>query len=270
MFCISNKPAFTHLVFQVLSCLLCEKKEGRNLSFGSGLMDLRNHYSVCLYDKGMFKNVADPGEGNKDFEGKAVEEFGHQWKYKCQVPECPRSIPKAKAVGFKEWAIHAGVAHHLVEKAMEEEAKNNPALKEVLAEVTRARQAAGISFDDMPKPSMEEIHNCILCQDSKDNKDGKNLSLDPTKLWAIRYHYASCYFESGIYMTLGGSYLPGDQNSNEDGTARDVLGKEVKYRCMEAGCTLKRQVGKFGLLFLKIEVMQLLSLLLSLFIQILV
>ena len=42
-------------------------------------------------------------------------------------------------------------------------------------------------------------------------------------------------------MTLGGSYLPGDQNSNEDGTARDVLGKEVKYRCMEAGCTLKRQ-----------------------------
>ena len=96
------------------------------------------------------------------------------------------------------------------------------------------------------------------------------MSLDPSKLWAIRYHYACCFFDTGIYRSLGGSYLPGEQNSNEDGTAKDVLGMEVKYRCMEAGCTLKRQVGKFGLLFLKTEVMLLLSLLLSLFIQTLV
>ena len=54
--------------------------------------------------------------------------------------------------------------------------------------------------------------------------------------------YASCYFDTGVYQSLGGSYLPGDQNSNEDGSARDVLGREVKYRCMEAGCTMKRQV----------------------------
>ena len=27
-------------------------------------------------------------------------------------------------------------------------------------------------------------------------------------------------------MDLGGSYLPGDQNSNEDGSTRDVLGRE--------------------------------------------
>ena len=59
----------------------------------------------------------------------------------------------------------------------------------------------------------------------------------------MRYHYASCYFDSGVYHTLGGSYLPGEQNSNEDGSARDVLGREVKYRCMEEGCTMKRQVG---------------------------
>ena len=252
--------------------MLCEAKEGRNLSFGSGLTDLRSHYSVCLYDKGMFKYVADPGEGNRDFEGKAVNDNGKKFKYKCQVPECPRSIPKAKAVGFKEWAIHAGVAHHMVEKALEEEAKKNPALKEVLAEVTKVRKAAGVSLDDLPEPSREEIHNCILCQPSKDKekKDGQEMSLDPSKLWAIRYHYACCFFDTGIYRSLGGSYLPGEQNSNEDGTAKDVLGREVKYRCMEAGCTLKRQVGKFALLFLKTEVMQLLSLLLSRFIQILV
>ena len=67
------------------NCLLCEAKEGRNLSFGSGLMELCNHYSVCLYNRGQFTSVADPGEGNKDFEGKAVDGYGRKYKYKCQV-----------------------------------------------------------------------------------------------------------------------------------------------------------------------------------------
>jgi len=31
---------------KVHNCLHCEAKEGRNLSFGYGLMELRNHYSV--------------------------------------------------------------------------------------------------------------------------------------------------------------------------------------------------------------------------------
>ena len=236
----SVSVAFTNcILLQVHNCLLCEAKEGRNLSFGSGLMELRNHYSVCLYNRGQFTSVADPGEGNK--EGKAVDEYGRKYKYKCQVPECPRSIPKAKPVGFKEWAIHAGVAHHLVEKVMEEEADKTPAMNEVVAEVAKIRKEAGVVLDNLPLPSREEIHNCLLCV-GKD-KDGLNLSLDPSKLWQVRYHYASCYFDSGVYMDLGGSYLPGDQNSNEDGSARDVLGREVKYRCMENGCTMKRQVG---------------------------
>ena len=108
-------------------------------------MQLHNHYSVCLYNRGQFTSVADPGEGNKDFEGKAVpvDEYGRKFSYKCPVPECPRSISKAKPVGFKEWAIHAGVTHHLVEKVMEEEAVKTPAMKEVLAEVARVRAEAG-------------------------------------------------------------------------------------------------------------------------------
>merc|ERR1719290_667167 len=137
---------------KVHNCLLCEAKEGRNLSFGSGLMELRNHYSVCLYNRGKFKSVADPREGNRDFEGKAVDEYGRRYKYKCQVPECPKGTAKAKPVGFKEWAIHAGVAHRLVEKVMQEEVKKTPALKEVLEEVTKVRVAAGIDLDDLPEP----------------------------------------------------------------------------------------------------------------------
>ena len=59
-------------------------------------MQLHNHYSVCLYNRGQFTSVADPGEGNKDFEGKAVDEYGRKFSYKCLVPECPRNISKAK------------------------------------------------------------------------------------------------------------------------------------------------------------------------------
>ena len=154
------------------NCLLCEAKEGRNLSFGSGVMELRNHYSVCLYNKGQFKVAADPGEDNRDFEGKAVDEYGRRFRYKCQVPECPRSIPKAKSVGFKEWAIHAGVAHHLVERVMEEEVGKIPAMKEVLAEITKVREAAGVDLDNLPMPNREEIHNCLVC------RGGRLTSLD--------------------------------------------------------------------------------------------
>ena len=68
--------------------------------------------------------------------GKAVDEYGRKFR--------PRSIPKAKQVGFKEWAIHAGVAHHLVEKEMEEEAEKTPAMKEVVAEVAKIRKEAGV------------------------------------------------------------------------------------------------------------------------------
>ena len=57
------------------------------------------------------------------------------------------------------------------------------------------------------------------------------------------YHYASCFFDSGVYLTLGGPYLPGEQNVKEDGTPKDMLGQQVRYRCIEDRCTMKRSVG---------------------------
>jgi len=235
------KKAYTGpRIDKVHTCMLCETRDGRNLSFGSGLSELRNHYSVCFYNRGQFVGVADPGDENRDPEtGKAVDEYGRKYKYKCSVPACPRNQNKAKSCGFKEWVIHAGVAHHLVERVMEVEAEKNPPMKEVLAAVRAARETQGVVLEEMPRPSIEEIHDCVICKD----RDGKNLSLDPAKLWAIRYHYASCFFDSGVYLTLGGAYLPGEQNVKEDGTPRDMLGQEVRYRCIEEGCTMKRQVG---------------------------
>jgi len=227
---------------KVHNCLLCETRDGKNLNFGSGLSELRNHYSVCFYNLGHFKGVLDPGVDNKDSEGKVVDEYGRKFRYKCPVTNCPRNQARAKPCGFKEWVIHAGVAHHMVERVMEVVAEKNEPIKEVLEATREARIASGISVvEKLLDPNVEEIHNCLLCA-GKD-RDGVNLSLDPNKLWAIRYHYASCYFDTGVYQQLGSDYLPGEQNSNPDGTVRDLLGREVKYRCIEEGCLMKRQVG---------------------------
>ena len=213
---------------------MCKAKEGKRLN----LKELPHHYALCLYDRGQFTSLVDPGEKNRDFEGKAVDEYGKKFRYKCQVPNCPRSLPYAKAVGFREWALHAGISHYLVEMAMENEVEKNPAMKEVLAKVRQMRKAQGVLLDNMPGPSREEIHNCLLCSD----KDGKNLSLDPIKLVFVRSHYAGHFFDSGALLTLGGSYLPGSHNRNKDGSARDVMGRDVKYS-YSCSCTMKRQVG---------------------------
>ena len=146
-------------------------------------------------------------------------------------------------MGFKEWAIHAGSYHFLVEKVMLAKVGRTPALKEVLAKLTKDREAKGISLAYIPEPYREEIHNCLLCLGK--NEDGLNLSLDPTKLRRVRRHYAECYFDSGVYQTLGEPYLLGAHNMNEDGSAKVLLGREVKYRCKFSGCTMTRQVLKF-------------------------
>ena len=46
-----------------------------------------------------------------------------------------------KPLSFKDWAIHAGVAHQLIKKVMEEEAQRNPSMKEVLAKLTKVYRA---------------------------------------------------------------------------------------------------------------------------------
>ena len=114
---------------------MCKAKEGKKLN----LKELPHHYALCLYDRGQFTSLVDPGEKNRDFEGKAVDEYGKKFRYKCQVPNCPRSLPYAKAVGFREWALHlhAGISHYLVEMAMENEVEKNKRKLQVRVHVNR-------------------------------------------------------------------------------------------------------------------------------------
>ena len=48
----------------------------------------------------------------------------------------------------------------------------------------------------MPEMTVEEIHTCVICGGR--DRDGNNLSLDPNKLWSVRYHYAGWWVATSL------------------------------------------------------------------------
>merc|ERR1719431_176456 len=127
------------LVDQVHSCVVCKKKDGRNLNMGSGLSDLKYHYAVCYYDDNgvnRYLSYMDPGEVNQALNGGVLEEFGARFKYRCPFKDCSKNKSRMKDMGFKEFCIHSGVAHHLVERVMQEDVlAERPELESVLAAI---------------------------------------------------------------------------------------------------------------------------------------
>jgi len=223
-------------------CVLCNgpgkmNKEGRNLNLGTGLHDLKYHYAVCLYDEGGLVAYMDHGQGEGK-QMKDLEEFGTKFKYKCPFIDCERNQGRTRPIGYKEYAIHCAVWHHQIERWMFAERERRPGLKEVYDAVVSAREKDGVKLEEMPEVIVEEMHICLLCQG--EDKDGRNLSFEGARLFSLRYHYAACYYEEGVYLT---KYSPGPNNMTEEGQPKDELGMEVKYKCQERGCTVKRNMG---------------------------
>ena len=234
-----KSEGFVPRVDRIHNCLICNgpgksSKDGRNLNFGSGLQELKYHYSVCVYNEGGFLPFINPGQG--DVKQEELEEYGTKFRYKCPFPNCSKNQGRTKAIGYKEYAIHVGVAHHQIEKWML--ADNRPGLMAVYEVIKNSRELEGMEMEDMPEVIVEEMHTCYIC--GGEDKDGKNLSFDGAKVYQTRYHYAACYYEEGAYLT---KYPPGPGNTNEEGGAKDILGKEFKYACQEKGCTVKRRMG---------------------------
>ena len=57
---------------------------------------------------------------------------------------------------------------------------------------------------EIPEVVVEELHTCLICQG--EDKEGKAMSLDQENLFQTRYHYASCFYDTGVYFT---KYPPG-------------------------------------------------------------
>ena len=227
------------------SCLVCDLKEGRRMT----TMELSYHYSVCLYNKGWYAGIVSPGEHNEDEDGSALDETGRRWKYQCPVLECEKHKQgRTKPVGFKEFAIHAGMAHHQVERVLASRLEELPALREVIELLAGERREKGEELGELPGLLREEMHTCLLCggKDKDGSKDGLNMSLKKEKMVAARYHYASCFYDTGAYLAL---YSPGEQNMDGNGQAKDVMGRDVKYSCDFEQCgqgragTVRRKMG---------------------------
>ena len=238
------RAAFPRIT-QLHTCLLCDRKEGRNLPS----LELRYHYSVCLYNRGWFAGLLEPGEENTAEDGTAIDEFGKRWKYQCPFPECEKHRQGVKKpISFKEIVIHMGMAHHLVEKMLEMHLEEVPGLATVLEEVVKERREKGELVREMPDLLREEIHTCLLCKgkDQDGGKDGLNLSLKKEKRAVARYHYACCYYFTGVYLDL---YSPGESNTDSEGQPKEVLGATHKYTCDYEQCgqgragNVKRQMG---------------------------
>jgi len=238
-----SPPVAPPRIDRIHQCLVCggqgkANKEGRNLNMGDGLQDMKYHYAVCYYNQGNFREFIDPGNENLADNGEPLEEFGFRFKYKCPFPTCSRNTGRGagKMMGYKEYSIHCGVAHHVLEKVMAKDQKEG--IDEVISALRWARKRDGQTLEAMPPVQVEEVHTCLLC--NGETKDGKNLSFAGSKRLQLRYHYAACYYDSGIYLS---KYPPGDQNTDEDGNPKDILGRDVKYSCEASGCTVKRKMG---------------------------
>ena len=105
---------------RVHNCVLCCDRDGMNLNLGSGLADLKYHYSVCYYNTGVFYRLVDPGQSNT-VEGGVREEVGlpslfiplllllplllqvTRWRYTCPFPSgtCSKTDGRGRPMGYK-------------------------------------------------------------------------------------------------------------------------------------------------------------------------
>ena len=229
---------------KVHNCIVCQgqgKKEGRNMNLGAGLSEVKYHYAVCYYAEGTLFKYIDAGLYNNNGCGGPLEDIGSQFKYNCPFDSCGRQTSRRSGIrsmmGYKEYAIHCAVNHHILEKVMAKDEREG--IDEVRAALVQARRKDNISYQKMPSEvQYEEVHTCLHC--NGENKDGKNLSFKADKISSIRYHYASCYYDTGVYLDR---FPPGPQNVNDEGQPRDILGTDIKYSCSQKGCSNKRRMG---------------------------
>ena len=210
------------------------------MNLGQGLQDLKYHYALCFYGKHKFKGFIDSGVYNRDENGDPLEDGGARFKYKCPFETCAKNSGRSarKLMGFKEFSIHCAVVHHVLETVLEKD--ETAGLEEVREALITARKKKNLSVVPLPPVECEEVHVCLLC--NGETRDSKTLNFAKSKISTLRYHYASCYFDTGVYYKR---YPPGPENVDQNGEPRDVKGTMIKYQCEVKNC-LKMSRRKMG------------------------
>jgi len=228
------------------TCQVCKGqgqagKEGRSLKRGPvHLSTSLYHYAACFYTERNLAFMVDAGKDNVRQKDGTQDEYGQRFKYKCPFTECEKNTGRKIAqMGFKEYAIHIAVRHHLMESLMHE--IKTPEMADMLEEVMAARHARGEQVVEIPEVVVEELHTCLICEG--ETKDGRDLSFQGMKRAGLRYHYASCLYDSNIYLA---KYPPGEANQDSQGQVKDVMGAEMKYQCSSNGCSVARKRKQMG------------------------
>ena len=235
---VSNKnPTKIHSkpkVERMMNCLLCSNKDGKNLS---GYDAVRHHVSVCLFSTGAYV----PFLPHKQEQTDEIEEYGRQFRYKCQVENCEKNTSKSKAMGYREFSMHMGSNHGILERWAKDSDKDGA--QELYNSLKNWRKEAGQTLPKNLNYAVEEVHTCLLCHGEGDGgKETKALSFAPEKINSTRYHYASCLFDfgDGVYLE---KYKPHPENLDAEGKINDLLGKKFKYTCEDCPSKKSRRLS---------------------------
>ena len=226
----ANKAASVS-VDKIMNCPLCNEKDGKNLSSN----DLRYHVSLCVYAKSGFFEFLPHNQGENKVKREDVEEYRTLFKYYCPYEDCDKYNSR-RPMGYKEFSIHMGSTHGVLERWSQ---KNCPEVYEVLKS---HREERGEELPEIKQYQIEEAHICLLCNGG-DDKEGFNLGFQPEKIRSTRFHYSSCLYNSEYNVRIFALYSPKKNNKDDEGRPRDIKGTEVKYKCLERGCTNKRNMG---------------------------
>ena len=89
-----------------------------------------------------------------------------------------------------------------------------------------------------PRPSVDRIINCFLCNGSgKSNKEGRNLNSN-TGLQSLKFHFATCIFDLGGFIPYVDPQQGEGRNKLKGGEEEviDIAGKRWKYKCPFEDC----------------------------------
>merc|ERR1712098_572150 len=136
------------------------------------------HISVCVYLTGGFLKYLPHGQACGEEAGLSdLEEYGSKYKYKCPFENCDKGTAKAKAIGYKEFSIHAGVMHGILERWAEDSEREGA--KDLYELLKSQREEEGKALMEVPQIPFEEVHTCCICNGQ--DKEGKNLSFSKEK-----------------------------------------------------------------------------------------
>ena len=209
-------------------------------------MQLHNHYSVCLYNRPVHLRCR-PWRGQQGLWGQGSGRVWKEVQLQVSGAGVSQEYFKGKAgrfqgVGHPRWRHSSPGGEGDGGGGCEDSGHERG-----VGRGGEGPRWGGLVLDNLPLPFREEIHNCLLCAGKdKDglnlsldprklwqvkvyNKSFYSILISrkiprhpPITFFSknflqklvhlpylqVRYYYASCYFDSGVYMSLGGSYLP--------------------------------------------------------------